>query len=361
MVSASPGSDEDATASFSILLPDDSGAADDTSITPLSAQDTALDVVGVGPDSTSKAAPPLRAQRPKRRRLFLVLAMVFSLLVVSGAGGTWWWFEFGPGAYIQLPATDSRPAAEVRLELEKLGFTVIENQEFSDDVPTGKVISSVPASASSAHKDSVITLIVSKGVDLRAVPNVIAKTREEAQALITESGLIVGVVDEVWSEEIPAGQVISQLQDPHSNLRAGSSIDFTVSKGREPRNVPELVGQTKDQVNAALAELALSAEYTEAFSDEVPAGTVISQETSAGTQLFRGDKVHVTISKGPEMAAVPEISGMSRQEAVNALEAAGFQVEVNYLLGGIFGTAHSTDPKSGTLLKKGSTVTLTVV
>lgn len=311
--------------------------------------------------SRSTVASGTKPQRAKRGRLVTIIVIVVILLGASAAGGTWWWFEFGPGAYIELPITQNRPADEVRGELEKLGFKVEVSQEFSDTVPAGQVISSVPASASSAHKDSVITLLVSKGVDLRVVPNIIGKPREEAEGLITEVGLNVGKVEEVFSEEVPAGQVISQVQEPQASLRVDSTVDFTVSKGREPRKVPELVGKTKDEVAALLTPLVLVAEYTEAFSDEVPAGTVISQQTAAGTDLFRNDKVLLTVSKGPELVAVPEISGMSRRQAIEALESAGFHVEVNDLLGGIFGTAHSTDPRGGTMLKKGSTVTLTVV
>lgn len=317
------------------------------------------------PDDLHQGGAPYVAigdtPKPKKRRAFVTFFVVLALLIPAGAGGAWWWFEFGPGSYIALPVTDGRPVADVRKDLETLGFSVEQKQDFSDTVTEGAVISSVPASATSAHKDTVITLVVSKGVDMRVVPDLKEKAVADAEKELTAAGFTVGNRQEAWSEDIPAGHVVSQSHEHGTKLRVNSQINVVVSKGREPRQVPDLVGKTREEVEATLSALELQIEAAEAFSDTVEQGRVISQETTAATKLFRGDKVKLTFSKGPELVAVPDITGKTRQQAVEALEAAGFHVEVNYLLGGIFGTAHSTDPGSGTMLKRGSTVTLTVV
>ena len=60
-------------------------------------------------------------------------------------------------------------------------------------------------------------------------------------------------------------------------------------------------------------------------------------------------------------APVPDVVGRQRQDARAALEAAGFTVQEEAILGGFFGTVRQTDPAAGTMLKKGSVVTITIV
>ena len=69
----------------------------------------------------------------------------------------------------------------------------------------------------------------------------------------------------------------------------------------------------------------------------------------------------LTVSKGPVLVAVPATVGKQRDEAKAALEAAGFTVAINNVLGGYFGTVRAPSPAAGTLVRKGSTITLTIV
>ena len=67
------------------------------------------------------------------------------------------------------------------------------------------------------------------------------------------------------------------------------------------------------------------------------------------------------MSKGPEKVAIPDVVGLQREEARSRLESAGFTVKEEAVLGGFFGTVRSSDPAAGTMTKKGSTVTITIV
>ena len=72
-----------------------------------------------------------------------------------------------------------------------------------------------------------------------------------------------------------------------------------------PVTMPNIVGKTQDEMQAALGELKLTANVTEQYDDKVEAGQVISASQEAGAQLKWGDSVDVVISKGPEMATIP--------------------------------------------------------
>jgi serine/threonine-protein kinase len=85
----------------------------------------------------------------------------------------------------------------------------------------------------------------------------------------------------------------------------------------------------------------------------------VSQLPASGS-LSKGGSVVLTISKGPKLVDVPSFIGKQADEARRALEQLGFDVRVNNILGGFFGTVRDQDPVN-TTAPEGSLVTLTVV
>jgi serine/threonine-protein kinase len=61
------------------------------------------------------------------------------------------------------------------------------------------------------------------------------------------------------------------------------------------------------------------------------------------------------------LVAVPDVVAEQLQQARAALQAAGFKVKVEKLLGGFFNTVRSQTPPAGSMAPKGSTVTITIV
>lgn len=299
------------------------------------------------------------ATRP--RRWVRVLAALVVLVIAAGSAGWWWWNEYGPGSYLDMPVTDGRSLTDVRHDLETMGLQVMVEESFHDTVPEGNVISTDPPSEGSVHKDATVHVLVSKGIEMKEVPDIGGKTQQEAATTLSDAGLTLGEVTQDWSEEVPADAVMSQSVPPGTQVPHDSPVDIVISKGRQPIAVPDVVGMTKDEATAAISALGLKPEATEAHSDTVEAGKVIDQKTQPETTLHKGDAVAFTVSLGPEMVEVPKIVGMNKDQAVAALQEAGFQVKVQTVLGGIFGTARYTDPDAGTRVRKGSTITLYVV
>ena len=295
------------------------------------------------------------------RRAALWVSLVVLLLAAAGIGGSWWWTEYGPGSYLTMPATDGRPLAEVQAELNAMGLASTVEEEFSDDVASGSITRSDPEGGEPVHKRAEVQLYVSKGVDMKNVPDLAGKSQDDAKKALTEAGLALGAITDAYSEDVPQGQVISQSVASGTSVPHDTAVDVVLSKGREPLTVPSLGGMTADAAKTAIEALGLVATPTEAFSDTVAEGQIISQQTNEGTILHRGDTVAYTVSKGPEKVAVPDVVGRQRQEARTILENAGFTVQEEAILGGFFGTVRQTDPAGGTMLKKGSVVTITIV
>ena len=85
----------------------------------------------------------------------------------------------------------------------------------------------------------------------------------------------------------------------------------------------------------------------------------MAQDPASGN-LTRGGSVTLTISKGPRLVEVPSFIGQQADEAEAALRELGFEVQVNDILGGFFGTVRDQDPVNEEV-PEGSVVTLTVV
>ena len=302
------------------------------------------------------ASPPKKSARAAAWIVLVVL-----LLVVAGVGGHWWWTEYGPGSYLTMPETTGRTLTDVQADLDALGLHTQVEEEFSDDVDTGSVTRSDPEGGSSVHKRAEVQLYVSKGVDMKTVPELTGKSQDEAQRSLTEAGLTVGAITDAYSEDVPQGQVISQSVAAGTSLAHDSAVDIVLSKGRQPLTVPTLSGLSASAAKSAIEDLGLVAAPTDAYSATVAEGQVISQQTREGSTLHRGDSVAYTVSKGPEKVAIPDVVGLQREEARSRLESAGFTVKEEAVLGGFFGTVRSSDPAAGTMTKKGSTVTITIV
>jgi len=309
--------------------------------------------------ATPSALSPAPARKPARAALWL--GLVALVILAAGIGGRWWWTEYGPGSYLAMPQTAGRSLADVQTDLNALGLSSTVEEEFSDDVATGSVTRSDPDGGAPVHKRAEVQLYVSKGVDMKTVPDLSGKTQDEAERELNRVGLSVGTVTEAYSEDVAQGQVVSQSVASGTALPHDSGVDFVVSKGREPLTVPSLTGISGAAAKSAVEGLGLVAAPTEAYSDTVAEGQVISQQTREGSTLYRGDSVAYTVSKGPEKVAIPDVVGLQREEARSRLEAAGFTVREEAVLGGFFGTVRSSDPGAGAMTKKGSTVTITIV
>lgn len=96
-------------------------------------------------------------------------------------------------------------------------------------------------------------------------------------------------------------------------------------------------------------------------NSEYDVGQVARQSPEPDTQAAEGDTITLTISKGPEMIEVPDVTGDSVDDAKTALEGAGFQVEEDRGLLGLFGdTVKKQSVEGGDTAPKGSTITITI-
>ncbi|GAA1733334.1 Stk1 family PASTA domain-containing Ser/Thr kinase [Aeromicrobium alkaliterrae] len=302
--------------------------------------------------ATAAPKPPGdNRQHSRRGRVLLILALLLTLL--AGLGG---WY-FGIGRYDPAPSLVNMTEQQAKTEAEQAGYSfTVGSRDFSETVPLGSVISTNPDPGDRILPGDTIEAVVSKGPERYGVPDLRGKTVEEAQAILEDTKLELGTTREDYDQEVPAGQIIGvEGVAVGDQVKRDTAIDVVVSLGREPLDVTDYTGQSKDAAVSGLTAAGFSPQVQEAFSENVAPGIVISQDPSSG-QVLRGDPVTITVSKGPELFAVPDVVGKKRNEAVEALEAAGFVADP---IGRGNFTVIIQSPGGSSMQKKGTTVSIT--
>jgi hypothetical protein len=141
-------------------------------------------------------------------------------------------------------------------------------------------------------------------------PFVIGMPLPDAEAGITDVGLVLGSVSSIHHLSLPAGSVIEQEPAGGTSVSYGSSIDLTVSLGPEMVGVPEVTGLSQAAAEDAItaANLAVGNVTTEP-SDTVPTGQVIRQNPEGGAVAVTGSFVDIVVSLGIQLSAFETWSG----------------------------------------------------
>jgi len=145
-----------------------------------------------------------------------------------------------------------------------------------------------------------------------------------------------------------------------ASLPVGTEISVTVSDGPAPLTIPSVIGEERQHAIAVL-ELAVgpTVTVTEEASMDVAAGLVISQTPLPDADAHRMDPVTIVVSLGPPPVEVPNVVDKSLSEAKSILEGLGLVVEAEKQFFWDDQVVNQ-DPAAGTVIPKGSTVTLTV-
>lgn len=113
--------------------------------------------------------------------------------------------------------------------------------KYSDSVAAGYVINTSPQSGSTVKEGDMITLIISAGQETKKVevPSIREMTESKAISTLEANGLEVGEVDYVYSDSYAEGVVMAQDIKEGNKVEEGTSVGFTVSKGKKPEEPPK--------------------------------------------------------------------------------------------------------------------------
>ncbi len=148
------------------------------------------------------------------------------------------------------------------------------------------------------------------------MPDLLGKTREEAQAELSAMSLNLSVSGEDYSENYEAGQVMGQDVPEGQAVERGSSVGVTISKGSDRVLVSELnlTGVALAKAQELLAQKGLTATVNREYSEQVPADRVIRYSPE---EAKVGESVTLVVSQGPQIVEgkVPNLMGRTQEEA----------------------------------------------
>jgi beta-lactam-binding protein with PASTA domain/tRNA A-37 threonylcarbamoyl transferase component Bud32 len=297
------------------------------------------------------AKVPLKARRARkhRRGLIATAALLVLALLALGSG-----YYLGSYRYTKAPSVVglTLKVAEDRLKHDGLSDRQ-GTGDFSETVAAGLVLRQDPQGGGKVRKHGTVTLVLSKGPERITVPPLAGRDVDAATRALTDLQLVVAdqPVQE-YSPTVGKGLVIRTDPSAGTKLRKDTPVRLIVSKGKEPLDVPNVTGKPQDEATKALA--GFNVVVVQQFSDQVEKGRVISQTPDHGT-ADRGSTVTLTVSKGPDVVVVPDVTGMSENDARAELEGLGLSVKVSRFPHGP-GRVVSQDPQGGTTVKRGASV-----
>jgi serine/threonine-protein kinase len=200
----------------------------------------------------------------------------------------------GPGD-ATIPAVAGQTLREARERLEAAGFESDVRREISDTVPKGRVIETTPPERSRLQKGRTVELVVSSGPEQVRVPDVVGRSRDEAESTLEAAGFEVTIAEQETEEQEP-GTVLDQSPDADAEVDEGSAVKLTVAKAPPTIAVPDVEGQDADEAATALREAGFAVRRRpEVVDTPDDAGRVLSQDPAGGEERTRGATVTLTI------------------------------------------------------------------
>ncbi|WP_399884059.1 Stk1 family PASTA domain-containing Ser/Thr kinase [Streptomyces sp. BBFR51] len=315
-----------------------------------------------GVQHTSRlATPPPAPPGPRRPRLRRgPLAIVVAVLLVLGVGTGIWYIN--SGQFTKVPPLLAKTEAQARDRLDDAGLDVGKvRHAYSDTVERGEVISTDPGVGDRIRKNDSVSLTVSDGPDTVKLPDVAGYKLDKARTLLEDEGLEPGMVTRAFSDEVARGFVLSTKPGSGTTVRAGSAVALVVSKG-SPVDVPDVTGDDLEDARTELTEAGLKVKVAEErVNSEYDSGQVARQTPDPGGRAAEGDTVTLTVSKGPRQIEVPDVVGDSVDDAKQKLKDAGFEVDEDRGLLGLFGdTVKKQSVDGGDTAPEGSTIKITI-
>lgn len=316
----------------------------------------------IAPANPRKPKAKSDDKKKKKRAIIIGVAAaailaLFGILYVSGVIG-------GGGKEVTVPDVKGMSYSEAKEVLEAKGLKIEKADEpiASQKIEKGKIVSQTPSKNSKVKKGRTVRVILSAGNTELKVPDLKGLSYKEAKTLLSEMGLQISKGDEVDSDSVTEGLIASQYPSAKTKVDKGDIITVNISKGKKDAVIPKLVGTTftsESDVSDILSKYGYKlgkVSYEESY--ETP-GTIIKQSPDAGTTAEKKTTVDIVISKAKSKATVPNLNGMTYDQAESALQSLGFSVgrvteEENN--GFTAGTVFKQYPAANSEYQTGSTV-----
>ena len=188
-------------------------------------------------------------------------------------------------------------------------------------------------------------------------------TFDEAKTELNKIGLGIKRGGTQSSDQYKEGQIVDQSEEKGNMVEANTTIEVILSSGAGEIDVPDVLGHGKSSAENKITAAGFTVGYDYAYSNDVPADDVISQNPAGGSKAKKGDKITIVLSRGPEMVKVPSVLGKTEEEAKAELAAANLDssnVKSDYSDTYPEGQVCAQSEAAGQMVYPGTSVTITV-
>jgi eukaryotic-like serine/threonine-protein kinase len=253
-----------------------------------------------------------------------VVALIVALGVGLGLGG--WWVT--SGRYASIPVVTYDSVTKATAVLTAHGFKVTgKSQVHSNTIAKGTVVGTSPSGR--AAKGSAVTIVVSSGPFTSIVPKVSGDKLPAAEAALQQVHLTYSI-QRVGSIQ-PVGTVLGTKPGPGTSWPQTKPVTIEVAEGLP---VPNFVGMTVDAAQQWADAHGANLQRQPDQNSQEPQGTITGQEPKANSVYRQGETIVVNVASGPQEVPVPDVIGMSVEQATQVLRAAGFKAQVQFRIFG---------------------------
>ena len=300
-----------------------------------------------------------------RRRAFWPWLVALLFVVAAVVGGYFLYDQIqdqlrGTRTVAVEDYRDIREISAVQ-KIREIGLRPQVVRQYSDQTPETYVFKQSPNPGERIQKGNFVTIYSSLGPKKTRVPPIVGEPLEGALSDLRDANLKWRVV-EVNSDE-DEGTVVSQRPTSGASVRENTVVTVNVSKGPQPVAVPTVIGSTFATASSVLQGRGFAVARGPDVDSDQPKGTVVSQSPDAGTFQVPGATITLRVSKGPQTAAVPDVTSLAQADAVQQLRASGFRVAIVAQDVGDptqDGIVQTQDPAGAQQAKPGATVTISV-
>ena len=248
-----------------------------------------------------------QGKKKKNKAKKIVLIVLLCLLIFFGAMfGTWKLLTGGRTKEVQIPSLVGTNIEEAKTKLDELKLKYEITEEYSPEgKEEGTILSQEPKYQDNykINETEVIKLVVSKGIEMVAVPKVAGDAKDDAISKLEEANLKVEIAEEI-NEKVQEGVVIKQEPAANEQISKDSTVKIYVSLGRGIKEVtvPYVVGKQEAEAKKALEAAGLTVGTVKYESDTTkPNGEVIKQGIDADKKVDEKTAVSLTVNKLAEI------------------------------------------------------------
>lgn len=254
-------------------------------------------------DEEISEEPKKKDPKKSKKKKIIIISVIAAVVVIGAIVGILVYNNSKKQAEenkeIEVPNLVGRVYDEVVEEYSKQGIEIIKDKvEYSSEQPEGSVISQTPEKGTKT-KDKKIKVVVSKGQKMVEVPDVTGKDIKVATYELEDTLGFKIEREDVVSEKVASGIIISQDAKKGETLPYGATIKLQVSKGdgKETVVVPNVLGKTESDAKSALEALGLTVSVKYSEDKTKSNGVVIAQSYPQNQTLKQGTLVEITVNK----------------------------------------------------------------